>query len=33
LEWFHGLSIVLIFGGIYLTQRARGSVSQAAKVS
>ena len=33
LEWFHGLSIVLIFGGIYLAQRARGSVPQAAKVS
>jgi drug/metabolite transporter (DMT)-like permease len=33
LEWFHGLSIALIFGGIYLAQRARGSEPQAAKVS
>ena len=33
LEWFHGASIVLIFGGIYLAQRARGRTPHAAKAS
>ena len=33
LEWFHGLSIMFIFGGIYLAQRGRGSAQQAVKAS
>ena len=33
LEWFHGASIVLIFGGIYLAQRAGRSTPQPVKDS
>jgi drug/metabolite transporter (DMT)-like permease len=31
LEWFHGVSIVLIFGGIYLAQQGRRPAPQPAK--
>lgn len=33
LEWFHGVSIVLIFGGIYLAQQGRRPATQPVKTS